>query len=431
MRKLFIALCLGATACGAAKGAEWSLEQCIDHAIAHNINVRQAMVQRQNAELEVNDARNRFLPTLSGYASQNFSFGRALTMDNTYADRNTSAFGTGLSLNMPIFQGLAGIRRLDYAKVSLAAALEEAEATKDDVALNVIAAYLQALYTSELCDVARRRVEMSRTDLNRTAELVDAGRLPELDLYQSRATLSQDELSLVNATNDSTLAMLDLRQLLNLDADEPFAIAPIDDTLPPLMSADEVYASALTTNHRLRSASLQVKAADKSISLAKAAYIPTISFNAGISTSFYHTGGVYNESFGSQMRHNFAQSVGFSLSVPIFDAFGTRNSVRRARLNAHTSQLRLDDERQQLYKAICQAHTQALGALRQQSAAADACESTRQAYQAMTVKYDNGRANATELEKAKTDYTNALADAVHAKYQLILRSRILRFYAEH
>lgn len=431
MRNIIIALSLGVAACGAANAAEWSLEQCIDHAIAHNINVRQAMVQRQSAELDVSDARNRFLPTLSGYASQNFSFGRALTMDNTYADRNTSAFGAGVSLNMPIFQGLAGIRRLDYAKVSLAAALEEAEATKDDVALNVIAAYLQALYTSELCDVARRRVQMSRIDLDRTSQLVEAGRLPELDLYQSRATLSQDELSLVNASNDSTLAMLDLRQLLNLSADEPFAIAPITETLPPLMTAEEVYASALNNNHRLRSATLQVQAADKSVALAKGAYIPTLNFSAGLSSSYYHTNGINNEGFGSQMRHNFSQSVGFSLSVPIFDAFSTRNSVRRAHLNAHTSQLRLDDERQQLYKAICQAHTQALGAMRQQTAAADACESTRQAYQAMTVKYDNGRANATELEKAKTDYTNAMADAVHAKYQLILRSRILRFYAAH
>lgn len=427
MRLLVSALLVGVALSGAAR--QWSLEDCVDHAVSHNIDVRSRMLNNQTANLDVDDARNRFLPTLSGYASQSFSFGRALTMDNTYADRNTSAFGAGASLNLPIFQGLAGIRRLDYAKASLAATLEEAEAAREDVTLNVITGYLQALYTAELCQVARERVAMSRRDLDRTTELVDAGRLPELDLFQGRATLSQDELSLVNAVNDSTLAMLDLRQLLNLDADVPFAIAPLNDSLPPLMSVDDVYSRALAANHRLRAASLQSVAAEKNVALAKTGWIPTLSFNAGISTNYYHTNGFQNESFGGQMRHNFAQSVGFSLSVPIFDAFSTRNSVRRARINAESARLQLDDARQQLYKAICQAHTQAVGALRQRTATADALESSRRAYEAMTIKYENGRANATELEKAKSDYTNAMADAVHARYQFILRCRILSFYA--
>lgn len=424
-----LAIILIAAAAVTAQAREWSLQECVDYAVSHNIDVRSRMLQNRTADLDVSDARNRFLPTLNGYASQNFSFGRALTMDNTYADRNTSSFGVGASLNMPIFQGLAGIRRLDYAKASLAATLEEAEAAREDVALNVIAGYLQALYTAELCGVARERVAMSRRDLDRTTELVNAGRLPELDLYQGRATLSQDELSLVNAANDSTLAMLDLRQMLNLPAGEDFAVAPLADALPPLMTADEVYNRALASNHRLRAAFLQTEAAEKNVALAKTGWIPTLSFNAGLSTNYYHTNGFANESFGGQMRHNFAQSVGFSLSVPVFDAFSTRNSVRRARLSAESAALQLDDARQQLYKAICQAHTQAIGAMRQVSASADALENTRRAYDAMTVKYENGRANATELEKAKSDYTNAAADAVHARYQLILRSRILRFYA--
>lgn len=429
MRKQLILFLIAGIAT-TASARQWSLEQCIDHAVSHNIDVRSRLLQNQSARIDVNDAQNRFLPTVNAYASQNFSFGRALTMDNTYADRNTSSFAAGASLNMPIFQGLAGIRRLDYAKASMAATLEQAEAAREDVTLNVIAGYLQALYTSELCDVARERVAMSRRDLDRTSELVGAGRLPELDIYQGRATLSQDELSLVNAINDSTMAMLDLRQMLNLSADEAFEIAPLpDDALPPLMSADDVYNRALASNHRLRAAYLQSQAADKNVALAKTGWIPTLSFSAGLSTNYYSTSGFQNESFGSQMRHNFAQSIGFTLSVPVFDAFGTRNNVRRAAIGAENARLQLDDARQQLYKAIWQAHTQATGALRQQSATADALENSRRAYEAMTVKYENGRANATELEKAKSDFTNAQADAVHAKYQLILRSRILRFYA--
>lgn len=196
------------------------------------------------------------------------------------------------------------------------------------------------------------------------------------------------------------------------------------------MNAEDIYRNALLHNHSLRAAELSARAAEKNIGVARTGYIPTLSFNAGIGTNYYRTGGFQNESFGSQMRHNFSQSIGFSLSVPLFDAFSTRNSIRRAEVGLESARLQLDESRQQLYKAIQQAYTQAVAAYRQQDATAVALENTRQAFEAMTVKYENGRANATEFEKAKSDYTNALAETVRAKYELILRNRILEFYAD-
>ena len=128
------------------------------------------------------------------------------------------------------------------------------------------------------------------------------------------------------------------------------------------------------------------------------------------------------------MRHNFAQSIGFSLSVPIFDAFTTRNSVRKAKVQMLNAQLQLEDSRIRLYKAINTAYTQAVGAEKKRDAAEVAVESSRRAFEAMKEKYNYGRANATEFEKSKSDYTTALAQAVQAKYEAILRARILQFY---
>ncbi len=413
----------------ASSAQTWTLDSCINYAVDNNINVRMRALQVNSSRLDVDDARNRFLPTLQGYASQSFNFGRGLTQDNTYANRNTSSFAAGANVSLPLFQGLSAVRRLGYAKANLAAMLEQAEAAKEDVTLNVITGYLQALYTSELAAVARERAAISRRELERTESLVEAGRLPELDLYQARAQLSQDELAVVNAANDSTVALLDLSQILNLPVDADLRISPLDDSLPPLMTADEVFRAALARNHTLRAAELEAEAADRSIAVAQSGYLPTLSFNAGIGTNYYHTGGVNNESFGGQMRHNFSQSIGFSLSVPVFDAFVTRNNVRRARIESENARLRMDDTRMQLYKAITQAYTQAVGAVRQRQATADALTSARAAYDAMNVKYENGRANATELEKAKSDYTNAMAESVRSKYEFILRARILEFYA--
>lgn len=414
----------------AATAQTWTLDRCIDYAVEHNTEVRRSLLSARQGELAVTEAKDRFLPQLSGYGSQSFNFGRGLTADNTYANRNTSSFSVGAQLQVPIFQGLAAVRNLKYSRTSMRALLERCEAAKDDVTLNVIGQYLQALYAREMLGVARIRLGISQRELERRRQLIEAGKIAELDIHEAQAQVSQDELSVVNAENDSIIALLDLAQLLNLPADEPFDIEPLDDTPMPLLSADEVFASAMRNNHAIRAGVLENEAADQNVAVAKSGYIPTLSFNAGIGTNYYKTSGFANERFAEQMRHNFAKSIGFSVSIPIFDGFSTRNSVRRARLQQQNVQLQLDETRNNLYKAITQAHTQAVASLKKQAAAETAVGSTKAAFEAMQVKYDNGRANATEFEKSKSDYTSSLADLVQARFETVLRARILNFYAK-
>jgi len=400
----------------------------VSYAIDHNIDVSTRRLETLSGELDVTAAKDRFLPQLSGYASQSFNLGRALTADNTYANRNTSSFSVGAQLSLPIFQGLSAVRRLDYARSGLRAMVEQLEAAKDDVTLNVISQYLQALYSGEMLQVAKERLAISRGELQRRSALLESGKIPELDIYQARQQVASDELTVVNATNDSIMALLDLAQLLNLPSADGFSISPLADTQLPLVSADDVFRNALQYNHSMRASALEVESAEKNTALAKTGYIPTLSLNAGLGTNYYKTSGIDNENFGQQMRHNFSQSFGFSLSVPIFDAFGTRNSVRRARLQEENARLRLDDSRARLFKAINQAYTQAVGADKKRRAADVAVEASRAAFEAMKQKYDFGRANATEFEEAKSNYTAAMAEAVQAKYESILRTRILQFY---
>lgn len=411
-----------------ASAQTWTLDSCINYAVEHNINVRNSELQSESGRLSVVQAKDRFLPNLSGYASQSFNFGRGLTANNTYANRNTSSFSVGAQLQLLLFQGLSAIRNLDYAKANLRALVEQTEATKDDVALNVTSQYLQALYAAEMVGVAEENLSISKNELARTRELLEGGKVPELDLYQVEAQVAQDELTLVNARNDSSIALLDLAQMLNLPSYEGFAISPLVEEKLTLVPADEVFANALARNHSMKAYELQVVAAEKNVSVAKAGYIPQLSFNAGIGTNYYKTSGYDNESFGGQMRHNFSKSIGFSLQVPLFDAFSTRNNVKRARINALTAQLQLDDTRMKLYKAITQAHAQAIAAMKKYEASQVSVSSTMKALEAMQIKYSNGRANATELQKAQSDYTKSLAETVQAKYEADLRIRIVNFY---
>ncbi|MDE6651998.1 MAG: TolC family protein [Paramuribaculum sp.] len=425
-----IILSLTAILSAATAAAEtWSLDSCINYAVSHNLTVKSRELSTVSGELDITEAKDRFLPTLAAGANQSFSFGRGLTSENTYANRNTSNFGWNVGLNLPLFQGLRNVRNLDYAKANMLTLIEQLESAKDDITLNVIAQYLQALYCREMVKVASEQVKLSAIELKRREELLEAGKIPELDLLQAKSQLAQDELSEVTAQNNYALALVDLSQLLELESPEGFEISAVDTDAPmPLYNAEDVFASALTSNHSIKASQLGVESAGKAIKLAKSGWLPTLSFSAGIGSNYYTVSGLSSDNFSNQMRHNLSKSLGFSLNVPIFDGFNTRNSVRKAKVQEINARLQLTDTKNRVYKSIQTAYTQAVAAEKRKASSAVACEATEAALEAMRLKYNYGKANATEFEQAKTAYIKAVSDAVQAKYESVLRKRILAFY---
>lgn len=411
-----------------ASADTWTLDSCINYALDHNLTVKARELELKSGELDITAAKDRHLPNISAAASQSFSFGRGLTSDNTYTNRNTSNFGWGVNMSLPLFQGLSAIRQTKYAQANLRTLVQELEASKDDITLNILSAYLQVLYADEMRKVAEEQLRLSVVEESRRQQLLDAGKIAELELIQAHAQVAQHKVSLVNAENDRTLALVDLAQLLDLTDIDNFDIAPIDDDGLTLYSPDEVYQRALGNNHSILAARRRIDAADRSIELARSSYLPTLSFNAGIGSNYYTVSGFDSESFGRQMNHNFNKSLGFSLSVPIFDAFSSRNSVRRAKIQRLNAQLQYETAERTMFKTIQQAYYQANGATERLRAAEVSVESTRSAFEAMQQKYDFGKANATEYEQAKSEYILALSEAVRSKYESILRRRILAFY---
>lgn len=427
-----IALAVIVTACGVAANArQWNLEQCIDYALANNLTVRSRALDVRNAELDVTAAKDAFLPEVGLSASQTFNLGRGLTSENTYADRNTSSFQWGANLSLPLFQGLGNVRRLDYAKASLLAVVEEFEAAKEDVTLNVIAQYLQVLYCDEVYKVALRQIELSDYELSRQQALLDAGKVPEIDMLNARSQLAQDEMSATTAKNDYTLALVDLAQLLRLDDIDGFEVAPLDGDNVLLRSADEVFANARLNNSAVNANRLRIEAADRNIKVAKSGYIPKLSFTAGLGSSYYTVSGVDSDRFGQQMKNNFSTYFGFNLSIPVFDAFSTRNNIRRARISRLSAELQYETACDNLYKAVQQAYYSALGAAKRLEASTVAEDATEKTFAATREKYNLGRATPTDYETAKNNYLRAVSDRVRAKYEYMLRTRILDFYNSH
>lgn len=415
--------------CFASAGAEaWSLDSCVSYAIQHNIDVRSRELQNLSGELTVTSAKDAFLPTVNASAGESFSFGRGLTTENTYVNRNTSNFQWGVSANVPLFQGLEDVRRLKYAKSSLKQLLLECEAAKDNVELNVISQYLQVLYAREVKRAAQSQFEYSEYEVNRQRQLVEAGKVPEADLFNAEAQMAQDRLQVVSADNDVQTQLIILANLLQLPSTEGFDIQDLEDDSPYLPSAEKVWEGANLRDNSLLAARQAVTAANDYVSMAKTGYMPRLSFSAGTGSSYYTVSGMKSENFGSQMRHNLSTYLGFNLSIPIFDAFSTRNNVRRARLQRLEAELEVERRESELQKNIRLAHTQATGAREKYLTSDETLTKTRQSFEATREKYSLGRSTPYEFEQAKNNLFRTEVNRIQALYEYILRCRILRFY---
>ena len=424
MRKSIIAPLLAIAMSGSATADEtWTLQRCVDYALENNLTVKNSHLQVDQSEIDVTSAKDAFLPTLSASASEGFNFGRGLTSDNTYADRNTSSFQWGVNMSLPLFQGLSDVRQLKVAKSAMQQYLMEFEAAKDDLTLNIMAQYLQVLYNKEVAKSAISQLSYSTYEVERQKALVD-----EAYLYDAEAQQAQDRLQVITAENDVRVALVNLANLLQLPTADGFDVAPLDEENPEIPSPDVVYSRALEHNHSILSARQGIVTARDRVSYARSGYMPRLSFDASVGSSYYTVAGYDNQPFATQMRNNFSTYLGLRLSIPIFDAFSTRNNIRRARLQETSARLELDRRESELYKTIQLAYTQATGARDKFLTSSETLDKTRLSFEATRERYALGRATPTDFEQAKNNLFRVEISRISSRYEYLLRYRILRFY---
>ena len=421
-------------AVSAQRQGSWTLRECIDYALENNITVKQQDVARRQGEVELSTAKNSRLPDLSAQASQNWSFGRGLTSENTYSNKNTSSTSFSLGTSVPLFTGLRIPRTIELNRLNLEAATADLAKARDDVSVQVAQAYVQILYDMELRDVALRQIGIDSMHVARLTEMLRTGKASGVEVAQQEAALAQSRLTYTQADNDCRLALLSLAQLLELPSPEGFAIVRPDTAAiavtggAELPAPGEIYQEALAFKPEVKAETLRLKGADVNISIAKSALLPTLSLNAGLGSNYYKTSGFAAESFGRQMRNNFSQYVGLSLNVPIFNRLETRNSIRAARLSRETQELQLENVKKTLYKEIQQAYYNAVAACAQYASSREAARSNKAAFDLTSAKYEYGKANITEFNEAKNNWLKAESDLVRAKYEYMYGTSLLDFY---
>ena len=412
----------------------WSLRQCCDYAVEHNIAIRQQSNQRDQQALQLQTAKSSRLPDLNASAGENFSFGRGLTADNTYTNTNTSSTSFSVGTSVPIFTGFQIPNQIKLNKLNLEAATAELEKAKNDIRVQVAQAYVQILYDMEIADVAQRQITIDSAQVARLQALLDVGRASEAELSQQRATLAQSRLTATQATGNLRLAYLVLTQLLELPSPEGFSIerpaVTVGDGSPvaTAQGPDAIFADAVATKPEIQAAALRVTAAERSIDIARAGYMPTLSFNAGLGTNYYTTSGFKADGFGTQLKNNFSQYLGFNLSIPIFNRFQTRNSIRSAKIDRENQLLALDNTKKTLYKEIQTAWYNNIAAAEKLRSSDEARQASADAFRLVQAKYEAGKATITEFNEAKNNYLKTESDLTQARYEYLYQQALLQFY---
>ena len=417
-------------ACGSLRAQSvWSLRQCIDYALDHNISVRQQQINVQNAEIQLETSRYQRLPDLNASLSQGFGFGRSSARDGSTVDRTSANTSFSLSASMPLFTGFRIPNQVRAGEFNLKAASANLEKACRDISIQVATAYLQTLYYDGTADIARQQVELNREELRIAAAQVEAGRKPESEKAQAEAKLALSEHSLSQAEGNARIALLDLRQLLNLP-DTVFGIAEPDTSslVADIPMPSAVFAQAENVHPSVTAARYSLEASRRDLKVAQANNWPTLSLSASYSNSYYHTFDEENASFGRQLDLNGSEYIGLSLSIPIFNRFQTRNSIRQSRLNVAQSQQSLLLARQNLRKEIEQAYSNALNARFNLASAQKAASAATISYRYAFDSYSAGRGTQLDLQNAQTQMLKARQDALQSKYEFLIRMKILDYY---
>jgi outer membrane protein len=425
---------------GITAAQPWSLQQCIDYALEHNINVQQKALLQESEEYNLRIAKYSMLPNLNAGVGQSFDFGRsANNREGIIIDQSSTSTSFSVGSNMPLFSGMRIYHQIQAGKSNLRAAMADLSKAKDDLELTITSAFLSILFNKELLHIAHTQATLTGEQVVRAEKMVEAGKSPQSELYDAKALLAQDELSVVQCENTLKLSLLDLAQLLELPNVAGFDIVdpPVDEatllSFTTLLSADTTFHRAVLFRPEVKAAQYRLEGSKHDLRTMQSYFYPSLSLQAGYSNGYYHLNGkefsqIPQDPFWEQLNLNHREYVGLNLNIPIFNRFETSNRVKMARLNIDQQTLQLENAKKALLKEIQQAYYNAVAAQQKFEASKKSIAASEEAFRYADERYAAGRGTNLEFNDAKTRLIKAQSDLLQAKYDYLFRCRILDFY---
>ncbi len=450
-----------------AQTNSWNLQQCIEYALQNNIQVKQNILNQRLSEATLLQNKAQMLPNISGNISDAYNNGQRIDpFTNQFVSGDwTQSQNFSLSSSVTLFGGFQTLNSIKQSKYDLLASQQDVLKIQNDISLNIASAYLQILFAEELLATAISQSDITKLQVDRTKQLVEVGNLPKGNLLDIQAQMANEEVTVVNAENNLSLASLNLIQMLNIDTVKSFSIAKPQITMPADIvlntTPTRVFDEALTKQPEIKSAEYKLLSSEKGIAIARAGMFPRLAFSASYGSGFsgarkdiglptyngYVPNGnltsagdtVYEPSFSfdpdppitpfkSQIENNLNRSFGFYLTVPIFNNLQSYTAIKRAKINRENSALALQLQKDNLRKTIQQAFNDASSSLKRYQASNKAINAMEESFMYMEQKFNVGAVTTAEYNDSKNKLTKAKSDLLQAKYDYVFKLKVLDFY---
>lgn len=436
---VILAMLAAGTLCAQTPSKVWTLDECIGYALEHNIEIKRQELGVDNSEIGLSERRWDYAPSLSAGTSYSISSGRVLDQ-TTYEFIENNVVGSSsasVSGSMQVFSGMRRHYALKKAKASMKASLADLESVRQDIEMNVTAAYLQILCDQENLSSAREMVSVLESQMEKIQAMVDLGRVTEADLLQIRSQYYAALNDVAAAEGQCRLSKMELCQLLEIQDWKDFAIEPIetdeDGGMQLFPSTDSI---AVESRPEYRSAEAGVEVARRNLQIARSSYYPTLSLSAGYGTSYsgarqkavQNPDGTYRYEaypFFRQYLDNGSSYLSLSLNIPIFSGMSTRNSVRRAKNASLDAQYALQTVKKQLSREYEQALIEYQTSCRQYETAKEQFAYAEEAARMMTEKYNLGKTDFASWNTAMTELAKAKYTLNNSTYTSLLRKKLL------
>lgn len=449
-------------------GEKVTLQEAIDFALKNNLSIKQNSLQVEQGLNTLEQSKWAKYPSLNGGTNFNVFTGRNINpFTNGIITNTVGSNGFGLNSAVTIFDGYQTRNGIALNQLNLEASRLDLQAMKNQITLNIVVGYLNVLSQQDLLAVSQRQIEVTQTQLERTQKLVNAGSLPETNLYDIKAQLANDEVSVVNAENAIISAKLTLKQLMNSAADRDIDVVRVEVPNPNIQpypnSSAQVYEIAQGFLADVQAADMRVKASQKGVDIAKGLKMPVISATANINSNyttaaenvsvtqriveteagFVNVGGtrypviafVPTSSATSEKINYFRQltgnannSFGVSVRIPIFNGYSTKFRLTTAQINQKQSEIQADNVRLRLRQDIDQAYVNLTNSAKRFSALGKQVSALEESFRAAESRFNVGSLNALDYSISKTNLDRARINQIQAKYDYIFRIKILDYY---
>lgn len=440
MKKSFLtsALALLALLPATVEAREWTLQDCISYALQNNISLQKSRIQHLSALEDVKQSKAELLPSLSASTSQNVSYNPwpetgsymiagdkvQTNVDKVYYNGSYSVMG-----NWTVWNGNRNRNQLKLNQLTADQAAMDSATTANSIQEQITQFFVQILYSKEAVEVSKATLETSKKNEERGQEFVKVGSMSKADLAQLTAQRAQDEYAVVQAESNLRDYKRQLKQLLQITDQDDFDVvadAPTDEAaLQAIPGVASVYEAALGIRPEIKNAKMGIESSDLQVKIAKAQRMPTIGLNAGVSTN---TTSMNDNSWGTQLKNNFALGGGVSVSIPIFDNRSAKTAVNKAILSKQSYELDLKDKQTTLYSTIENYWLQAVNNQAQFKSARVSTESAQESYDLLSEQFRQNLKNTIELMNGKDALLKARQSELQAKYLAILNINMLKFY---